>query len=179
MSFDAARIFGWKRRNRQERLLEVGRGVTGTPSRQRTRASKLTMEVLEDRIALATFFVVNALDGPGSGPAGSLRSAITQATQPGGGTNRVVITSGVTRPIDLTAGEIGVATSLAIENRAGHEVVIRQTEPGERVFQVESGATEVAISGRNRRTPITIEGGSLTDADAEANGGGILVSGTT
>src|SRR4051794_40047775 len=175
MSFDAARIFGWKRRNRQERLLEVGRGVTGTPSRQRTRASKLTMEVLEDRIALATFFVINSLDGPGSGPTGSLRSAITQATQPGSETNRVVITSGVTRPIDLTAGQISFATNLAIENRAGHEVVIRQTKSGERVFQIEPGATEVTISGRNRRAPISIEGGSLTDA----NGGGILVSGTT
>jgi hypothetical protein len=133
------------------------------------------MEALEDRIALATFFVVNALDGPGSGPAGSLRSAITQATQSGGGTNRVVITSRVTTPIDLTAGEISIASSLAIENRAGHEVVIRQDEPGERVFEIESGASKVTISGGNRQTPITLEGGSLTNS----NGGGILVSGTT
>src|SRR5262249_3562037 len=62
-------------------------------------------------------------------------------------------------------------------NRSGHEVVIRQDEPGERVFEIESGARKVTISGGNRRTPITIEGGALTDADA--NGAGILVSGTT
>jgi hypothetical protein len=135
------------------------------------------MEVLEDRIAPAIFFVINSLDGPGSGPFGSLRSAITLATQPGSGTNRVVITHGVTSPINLTAGQISVATNLAIENQAGHEVVIRQTTFGERVFQIESGAAGVSISGRNPRTPITIEGGSVTDA--AANGGGILVSGTT
>ena len=34
-----------------------------------------------------------------------------------------------TRPIDLTAGEIHIATSLAIENRSGREVEIRQTSP--------------------------------------------------
>src|SRR4051795_12939135 len=127
MSFDATKILGWKRRNGQGSHADAGRGAPATPSRKRARASRPSMEVLEDRIALATFFVVNSLDGPGSGPAGSLRSAIIQATQPGSGTNRVVITPEVTRPIDLTAGEIHFATSLAIENRSGREVAIRQT----------------------------------------------------
>ena len=95
MSFDATSIFGWKRRNGQglpRRLVAVS---PATPGQRSPRASRPTMEVLEARIALATFFVVNSLDGPGSGPVGSLRSAITQASQPGGGTNRVVITSEV------------------------------------------------------------------------------------
>ena len=110
------------------------------PCRKQTRAlrSRPSIEVLEDRIALATFFVINSLDGPGSGPAGSLRSAITQATQPGSGTNRVVITSTEARPIDQTAGQISFATSLTIENRSGRPVVVRQTMSDERVFQIES-----------------------------------------
>src|SRR5437867_3435304 len=103
MSFDATRTWGWKRWNGQGSHADAGCGAPATPSRKRGRDSRPSMEVLEDRIALATFFVINSLDGPGSGPTGSLRSAITQATQPGSGTNRVVITSGVTRPIDLTA----------------------------------------------------------------------------
>ena len=134
------------------------------------------MEVLEDRIALATFFVVNSLDGPGSGPAGSLRSAITQATQPGSGTNRVVITPGVTRPIDLTAGEIQLRhkpRDREPRGPRGRRSVRRSPASGS--SRSSPVATEVTISGRNRRTPITIEGGSLTDADA--NGGGILVAG--
>src|SRR5215216_2984466 len=122
MSFDATRT--WGRPRRQGPGSHAGRGAPAPPSRKRSCDSRPSLEVLEDRIAPATFFVVNALDGPGSGPAGSLRSAITQATQPGSGTNRVVITSGVTRPIDLTAGEIHFATSLAIENRSGREVAI-------------------------------------------------------
>jgi hypothetical protein len=179
MSFEATRIRGRNQRDRQERVQELGHGGPRTPNRKRTRDSKPSMEVLENRIALTTFFVVNSLDGPDGGPAGSLRSAITQATQPGSGTNRVVISSNVDRPINLTAGQIPIGASLDIENLAGSEVVIRQTESGERVFQVGTGATEVTINGRSRRTPITIEGGSVTDTNANANGGGILLTGTT
>jgi fibronectin-binding autotransporter adhesin len=132
------------------------------------------MEVLEDRIALATFLVVNSLDGPGRGPTGSLRDAITRADQ-SVGTNRVVITSKVDQPIVLTRGEIQIASNLSVENRSGHPVEIRQTTTGSRVFQILSGAADVTIHGVNRRTPITMTGGSISGA----NGGGILVDGTT
>jgi hypothetical protein len=139
---------------------------------RRRRGSSPSIEVLETRIAMAPFFVVNALDGPGPGPAGSLRSAITQATQASSGGNRVVITSSVTTPIDLTAGEISIPTSLAIVNEAGRAVDIRQTELGARVFDIGTGASKVTMSGENPSSPITVEGGSLTSG----SGGGILVS---
>ena len=101
MSFGMTRILGWKRPDGQGLLRETGRCVAGTPGRRCRRASKLSMEVLEDRIALATFLVVNSFDG---GP-GSLRDAIAQADQ-SGGTNRVVITSKVDQPIVLTKGQL-------------------------------------------------------------------------
>ena len=90
MNFNAMRISGWKRRNGQGSPGEAGRCVTGRRGRRSTRASRLSVEVLEDRIALTTFLVVNSLDGQRPG---SLRFAITQAEQSGSGTNRVVITS--------------------------------------------------------------------------------------
>src|SRR3954470_22541760 len=73
MSFDATRTWGWTRWNGQGSHADAGRGAPATPSRKRARASRPSMEVLEDRIALATFLVVNSLDGPGRGPTGSLR----------------------------------------------------------------------------------------------------------
>ena len=170
MSFAMARILGWKRPDGQGLLRETGRCVAGTPGRRCRRASKLSMEVLEDRIALATFLVVNSFDG---GP-GSLRDAIAQADQ-SGGTNRVVITSKVDQPIVLTKGQIQIATSLSIENQSGHPVEISQSTSGSRVFEILAGAASVTIDGVNPLTPITITGGSISGA----NGGGILVDGPT
>jgi len=126
------------------------------------------MEVLEDRIALSTFLVVNSFDG---GP-GSLRDAIARANQ-SGGTNRVIITSKVDQPIVLTNGEIKIATRLAIENRSGRPVEIRQTTSGFRVFEILASAHSVTVDGMG--APITITGGSISGA----NGGGILVDGIT
>jgi hypothetical protein len=68
---------------------------------------------------------VNALDGPGNGPVGSLRYAIAQAESSGNRTDQVVITPKVKGPITLNAGEIAISSSLAIENKAGHAVEIR------------------------------------------------------
>ena len=170
MSFGMTRILGWKRPDEQGLLRETGRCVAGTPGRRCRRASKLSMEVLEDRIALATFLVVNSFDG---GP-GSLRDAIAQADQ-SGGTNRVVITSKVDQPIVLTKGQLDIATSLSIENQSGHPVEISQSTSGSRVFEILAGAASVTIDGGNPLTPITITGGSI----AGANGGGILVDGPT
>ena len=119
MNLDATSILGWKRRKRQGSHRETARRVTGTSARRSRRASKLSMDVLEDRIALATFLVVDSFDG---GP-GSLRDAIAGANQLGGA-NRVIITSKVDQPIVLTKGEIPIATSLSIENHSGHPVEI-------------------------------------------------------
>lgn len=135
------------------------------------------IEALEDRIALATFLVVNAQDGPGDGPEGSLRWAVAQTALSGDASNRVVISPAVRGEIDLTAGQIDVAANVSIENRSNRGIVIRQTTPDSRVFQIESTATNVSISGVTSRSPITITGGSLTTADAD--GGGILISGAT
>ena len=168
MNLDATSILGWKRRKRQGSLRETARSVTGTPARRSRRASKLSMDVLEDRIALATFRVVDSFDG---GP-GSLRDAIARANQLGGA-NRVIITSKVDQPIVLTNGEIKVATGLGIENRSGHPVEIRQATSGSRVFEILAGAASVTITGVD--APITITGGSISGA----NGGGILVDGPT
>lgn len=165
----------WGRQGRQRPGPDAGQGVPDTVGREPKHGSRPSIEVLEDRIAPATFLVVNALDGPGSGPAGSLRSAITRATQSGSGTNRVVITSAVSSPIELTAGELSVPSSLVLRNQAGHEVVIRQDVPGQRVFDIGTAAGQVTIGGLNSQSPITIEGASLTGG----NGGGIDVSGVT
>jgi hypothetical protein len=131
------------------------------------------MEVLEARVALTTFLVVNALDGPGNGPVGSLRYAIAQADSSGGRTHTVVITSRVKGPIALTAGEIPIDTSLSIENQAGRAVEIDQTTPGARVFHVtnDSRTTRISIGSASGASPLIIDGGN---PDA-GNGGGILV----
>ena len=131
------------------------------------------MEVLEARVALTTLLVVNALDGPGNGPVGSLRYAIAQAETSDHRTDRVVITSQVRGPIALNAGEIAIGTSLAIENRAGHAVEIRQTTPGARVFDVtnDSRTTRISIGSASGASPLIIDGGNVDAGD----GGGILV----
>ena len=128
------------------------------------------MEVLEARVALTTFLVVNALDGPGNGPVGSLRYAIAQADMSDNPTDRVVITSHVRGPITLSAGEIAISTSLAIENGAGRAVEIRQTTGVVHVTN-DPKASRISIGSATGVSPLMIDGGNV---DA-GNGGGILV----
>jgi hypothetical protein len=131
------------------------------------------MEVLEDRLVLTTFLVMNALDGPGNGPVGSLRNVIAQAEASGDRMDRIVVTPRVKGPIALTAGEIPIVTSLSIENRAGRAVEIRQTTPGARVFHVTNDprTSQISIGGASGASPLIIDGGNLNSG----NGGGILV----
>jgi hypothetical protein len=128
--------------------------------------------MLEDRLALSTFLVNNSTDNL---MPGSLRYAITQANLPGNAGSIVKITNQVTSPIVLTAGELPLNASMTIRNDSGAPVEIRQATANARVLHIGSNAATVTITGVSTATPITIDGGSVTGA----NGGGILVDGTT
>jgi hypothetical protein len=106
---------------------------------------------------------------------GSLRYAITQANLPGNAGSIVKITNQVTGPIDLTAGELPLNASMTIRNDSGAPVEIRQATANARVLHIGSNAATVTITGVSSATSITLDGGSVTGA----NGGGILVYGTT
>jgi hypothetical protein len=161
-----------------DEALTMGSGMTalvaGTESRRRrrTRAGRSAFDVLEGRIAPATFLVVNALDGPGSGPSGSLRNAIARAEESGDTSDTVVITPKARGPIALNSGELAIDTSLTIVNRSGRPIEIRQTTPGDRVFHITSSlAAVVNIGAASGSQTVTIVGGSVSTG----NGGGILV----
>ena len=158
-------IFNWGR------SLKRRRTPSNPQARARSIARRSTFEILEGRITPTTFLVVNALDGPGDGPSGSLRSAITQANQSGDASDTIVITPKVKGSIALNAGELTIDTSLTIMNRSGAPIEISQTTSGARVFEVSSNATRVNIGGRSAREMLTIDGGNVSSG----NGGGILV----
>jgi hypothetical protein len=145
----------------------------GARRRERTKAWRSAFEVLETRITPTTFLVVNALDGAGSGPVGSLRNAIARAEQSSSTNDIIVITPQVRGTIALNAGELVIDTSMTIVNRSGRPIEIRQTSPGDRVFHVTSDplATVVNIGAATSRNTISINGGNI----ATGNGGGILV----
>jgi hypothetical protein len=128
---------------------------------------------LEGRITPTTFLVVNALDGPGSGPSGSLRNAIARAEQSGDTNATIVITPKVRGSIALNSGELTIDTSMTVVNRSGGPIEIRQTTPGDRVFDVSSSAlaARVNIGAASGRETVTIVGGNVSTG----NGGGILV----
>jgi hypothetical protein len=132
-----------------------------------------SLEILEGRIALATFLVVNPLDGPGNGPAGSLRDAIVKADISGDATNTIIITPYVGRSILLNSGELVIDTEVNLVNRSGRPIEIRQTTPGERIFRVTDDplTTRFTISAFSGRQTITLSGGNVDIG----NGGGILV----
>jgi hypothetical protein len=128
--------------------------------------SRLSLEILEDRLALSTFLVTNSSDDL---EPGSLRYAITQADLPGNEGSVVRITDQVAGPIVLTAGELPVSASMTIENLSGAPVEIRQDTTDARVFHVAGPrALDVAVTGLTGA--VTIDGGSVHD-----NGGGFLV----
>lgn len=148
-------------------------GITLSRLRARSRAWKSAFEALEGRITPTTFLVVNALDGPGAGPSGSLRNAISLADQSGDPNDIVVITPKVKGSITLNSGELTIDTRLRLVNRSGGPIAIRQHTPGQSVFDVTSDslATRVNIGAAAGRETITIVGGNVSTG----NGGGILV----
>ena len=141
--------------------------------RARSRARRSAFEVLEERIIPATFLVVNALDGPGAGPSGSLRNAINLAGQSGDTNDVVMITPRVKGSIVLNSGELIIDSSLTVLNRSGGPLQIRQNTSGQRVFDITSAsvATRVNIGAVSVRETVTISGGNVSTG----NGGGILV----
>jgi fibronectin-binding autotransporter adhesin len=149
------------------------RGRTESRLRARSRARRAAFEVLEGRITPTTFMVINALDGPGDGPSGSLRNAIELADQSGASNNTVEITSRVMGSIALNSGELTIDTALTIVNRSGRPIEIRQETSGQRVFEVTSSSltTAVSIGATSGNETITIDGGN----PSTGNGGGILV----
>ncbi len=141
--------------------------------RTHSRAQRLSLEPLESRITPTTFLVVNTLDGPGSGPAGSLRNAISQANLSGDAHDVVVITPRVKGTIALNSGELSIASSLTILNQSGRPIEILQNTTGQRVFEITASplTTHVTLGATSARETLTITGGNLTTG----NGGGILV----
>jgi len=124
--------------------------------------SRLSLEILEDRLALSTFLVINCTDN--LTPC-SLRYAIAQANLPGNDGSMVKITNQVAGPIVLTAGELHINASMTIENLSGADVEIRQDTADARVFHVAGArALDVAVTGLTGA--VTIDGGSVDDTAA-------------
>ncbi|HEV3121339.1 MAG TPA: hypothetical protein VGY53_05530 [Isosphaeraceae bacterium] len=162
----------WLRRIRAH-AERTGRAVFALERPRRRAARRLGVEVLESRLALATFLVTNAVDGV-TPPPNSLRNAINLANASSDASSVVTITQDVQSPvINLTAGELPINVSLTIQNLSGHPLTIRQTTAGDRVLHVGSDApaTVLNISGGNDLSCLIITGGTA----ASGNGGGILV----
>lgn len=153
--------------------LRHGNASARRKAKVKSRARRVAFEGLEVRITPATFLVVNALDGPGAGPTGSLRNAITLANQSGDTYDSIQITSSVKGTIALTAGELTISSSMDISNQSGAPIGIQQTTPSARVIEVTSSsqATQLQIAAKNAKQTITISGGSVSSG----NGGGINV----
>jgi hypothetical protein len=142
---------------------------------RKVRAYRPCLEVLEDRNLLSTYLVDRLTDanpgggGQGSGLAGDLRYAITQAnTAPGDDT----IAFSVTGTINLAGALPDLSSNLDIEGPGAASLTVRRnTDTYYRIFTV-SGSPTVRISG------LTISNGSLYGSFASSpGGGGILVSG--
>ncbi|MGE3820215.1 MAG: hypothetical protein AB7I30_12415, partial [Isosphaeraceae bacterium] len=138
----------------------------------RRRRRAIAVETLEGRIAPATFHVLNALDGPGDGPSGSLRHAIALADQSSDPVDTVVIAPSVRGAIALNFGALTIGTSLNLLNRSGGPIEIRQETPGARIFQIGSSplAALVNIGAATSREVVTLTGGNASSGD----GGAIL-----
>jgi hypothetical protein len=154
----------WNRLVHSRSLSPRPRLVSRQPRRQWD--SRLSLEILEDRLALSTFLVTNSTDNL---MPGSLRYAITQANLPGNDGSIVRITNQVAGPIVLTEGELPINASLTIENRSGAPVEIRQDTADARVFHV-AGRRALSVAVTGLTGAVTIDGGSVHD-----NGGGFLV----
>jgi predicted outer membrane repeat protein len=145
-----------------QRLIQA---ASHTPSR-RSRTSRLSLEILEDRLVPSTFLVTNASDNL---QPGSLRYAVAQANLPGNNNSTIEFTPQVAGPIVLSLGELSINANTTIQNDSGAALEIRQSTPNARVLQVGSNASAVTLTG-GPGSAITLDGGT-----AGGNGGGILV----
>ena len=128
----------------------------------RRRTFVLCPEVLENRIVLSSYTVLNNLD---SGP-GSLRQAVLDANGTGG-SNSISFAHSV-KEITLTSGELTITNNLEIDGPGAKNLTISGNHAS-RVFDVQSG-TETTIEG------LTITAG-LANGSSPAypsSGGGIV-----
>ncbi len=133
----------------------------------RCRFSPLRLEVLEDRMLLSTFHVVN----PGDTGEGSLRAAILAANAKAGADN-IVFASDLTGPITL-ASQLTVTDDLKILG-PGADCLSISGGGTTRVFEISGSTTEVRIDGltiADGKTSATVAGNS---GRTVAIGGGIL-----
>jgi hypothetical protein len=135
---------------------------------------RLSVDLLEDRTAPATFSVTNALDPRGVLLRGSLRWAVAQANLPRNNGATIAITPAVQNAITLRAGQIPIRSSVTIENQSGRPLAIRQMSPISRIFQVVNNprTTAVTITGLGAGSPLTLTGGRVRNG----NGGAIFVA---
>lgn len=136
----------------------------------RCRFSPLRLEVLEDRMLLSTFHVVN----PGDSGEGSLRAAILAANAKAGADN-IVFASDITGPITL-ASQLTVTDDLKILGPGADRLTISGGGTT-RVFEINGSTTEVRIDGltvADGKTSATVPGDS---GRTVAVGGGILNTG--
>ena len=131
------------------------------PTRRRSPASRLYLEVLEDRHLLSTFSVLNFLD---SGP-GSLREAITNANGAPGADLISFAPAARDGTIALTGGQLSITDDLTIDGPGAGRLAVSGNDAS-RVFQISSG---VAVS---------IDDLTVTHGRAVGRGGGILNAGT-
>ncbi len=144
----------------------------------RSRAYRLSLDVLEDRVTPSTFTVTNTLDPQHGLAPGSLRWAITQANLPGNQGSTVEISPSVastpTSPatIALHGGELRISSSLTLLNASGVPVTIQQATPFSRVVDIINSPRTVAVTlaGQSSSSPLILTGGNARNA----NGGGIL-----
>jgi hypothetical protein len=108
------------------------RAVRKAPARSRPR---LYLEALEDRLAPATFTVINLND---AGP-GSLRQAVLDANSTAG-PELINFQSGLTGTITLTSGQLFVSQDLTI-NGPGADLLTVSGNHASRVFELSAGGT--------------------------------------
>jgi uncharacterized repeat protein (TIGR01451 family) len=152
--------------------------ASGRPASIRPRKFRPVLEALEDRLVPTTFNVTSLADSNVAG-SGSLRAAISASNATPGPNTINILTPG---PYALTlngtatdnsAGELAILNNdVTILNQSGGTVTIDAgglTTP-ERVFDISptGGTINVTLTG------VTIQGGNTT-----ANGGGILVNGSS
>jgi hypothetical protein len=156
---------------------ERHRGANDRGEQMRSRRSRPSLDILEDRTTPSTFLVTNALDPAGRLVPGSLRSAITRANRSPSQNPLVEITPSAGGSITLHAGELPISNGMTIENAEGAPVTIRQATPISRILHVLANARTraVTVTGQGPASLLTLTGGRVRNG----NGGGILVDNPT